>query len=282
MKTIFPTAILWLLAASVLAAETNAVKNSRTGPFILGAEISWAPEDEADGEIDAIIDSFAVQHTSVDSVSAGREADAQFKKVIRELEHDLAGTLGYALTITWDWAAVRKGQNWAATHDALRSWIVSGEPRKFADGRHSDVEVPGVPFTLDIHRRGLDWFDGVRFARYDPKDGTLGPRLMDQLTGRHEKLPVLARYRADGKTTVLLLESRDIALMDPVLMVQALETAFPAPPPDLDQIWFMHYRAPGTVNVHDLRSGEIWLFDLKKHVIELHNPYGPSLHWPAK
>ena len=104
----------------------------------------------------------------------------------------------------------------------------------------------------------------------------------DQLTGRHEKLPVLARYRADGKTTVLLLESRDIALMDPVLMVQALETAFPAPPPDLDQIWFMHYRAPGTVNVHDLRSGEIWLFDLKKHVIELHNPYGPSLHWPAK
>jgi arabinogalactan endo-1,4-beta-galactosidase len=31
------------------AAETNAVKNSRTGPFILGAEVSWVPEDEADG-----------------------------------------------------------------------------------------------------------------------------------------------------------------------------------------------------------------------------------------
>jgi arabinogalactan endo-1,4-beta-galactosidase len=49
MKKIFPAAILWLLAASVLAAETNVVKNSRTGPFILGAEVSWTPEDEADG-----------------------------------------------------------------------------------------------------------------------------------------------------------------------------------------------------------------------------------------
>ena len=178
----------------------------RTTGRSAGGVDRW-PEDEADGEIDAIIGSFAVQHTSVDSVSGGREADAQFKKVIRELEHDLAGTLGYALLITWHWSAVRKGQNWDATHDALRYWIVLGEPRKLADGRHANVEVPGVPFTLDIHKGGLDKFDGVRFARYDPRDGTLGKRLMDQLTGRHKKLPALARYRADGKTTVLLLES---------------------------------------------------------------------------
>ena len=43
------TAILFLLAAPLLASETNVLKNSRTGPFILGAEVSWVPEDEADG-----------------------------------------------------------------------------------------------------------------------------------------------------------------------------------------------------------------------------------------
>ena len=43
------TAILFLLIAPVLASETNALKNSRTGPFILGADVSWVPEDEADG-----------------------------------------------------------------------------------------------------------------------------------------------------------------------------------------------------------------------------------------
>ena len=42
-------AILFLLAASVFATETNTNKNSRTGPFILGADISWVPEDESDG-----------------------------------------------------------------------------------------------------------------------------------------------------------------------------------------------------------------------------------------
>ena len=31
------------------AADATTNRNSRTGPFILGAEVSWAPEDEADG-----------------------------------------------------------------------------------------------------------------------------------------------------------------------------------------------------------------------------------------
>jgi len=42
-------AILLSLALPAFAADTNTLKNSRTGPFILGAEVSWAPEDEADG-----------------------------------------------------------------------------------------------------------------------------------------------------------------------------------------------------------------------------------------
>lgn len=50
VNTALPTLLLTLfLAARTTAAETNAVKNSRTGPFIFGADISWVPEDEADG-----------------------------------------------------------------------------------------------------------------------------------------------------------------------------------------------------------------------------------------
>src|SRR5215472_13049419 len=45
----FLPAVILLFAASVFAADTNIVRNSRTGPFILGADISWVPEDEADG-----------------------------------------------------------------------------------------------------------------------------------------------------------------------------------------------------------------------------------------
>jgi arabinogalactan endo-1,4-beta-galactosidase len=39
--------VLWSLCTQ--AAGTISTNNSRTGPFILGAEVSWAPEDEADG-----------------------------------------------------------------------------------------------------------------------------------------------------------------------------------------------------------------------------------------
>ena len=46
---IFSAAVLFFAATTIFAADQNAPKNSRTGPFILGAEVSWAPEDEADG-----------------------------------------------------------------------------------------------------------------------------------------------------------------------------------------------------------------------------------------
>src|ERR1019366_4216002 len=42
------SALLLAAASPLFAADTNILKNSRTGPFILGAEVSWAPEDEAD------------------------------------------------------------------------------------------------------------------------------------------------------------------------------------------------------------------------------------------
>jgi len=42
-------ALLLAAAATLSAAGTTVVKNSRIGPFILGAEVSWVPEDEADG-----------------------------------------------------------------------------------------------------------------------------------------------------------------------------------------------------------------------------------------
>jgi len=51
MQKSFAFAALLVVAAmsNVIAAGTPQKISARTGPFILGAEISWAPEDEADG-----------------------------------------------------------------------------------------------------------------------------------------------------------------------------------------------------------------------------------------
>jgi hypothetical protein len=236
------------------------------------------PEDEADGEIDAIVGPYAIQHTSVDTLPDGRLADARFKQVVGALEEELAGNLGFPLAISWNWAAVQKGQQWPAICAALRGWILK-EARNLADGYHHVTNLPGVPFALDAWKAGPIKFDGVRFARYDPKDATFTVRLHDQLAGRHDKLTVLGRHQADGKITVLLLESADVALMNSVMMVEALEAVFPTRPEAVDQVWFMHYVAPATVNVHDLRSGGIWVFDQGAGNVSLHNPHGPQLRW---
>jgi hypothetical protein len=241
---------------------------------------SW-PEDEAHGEIDAIIGPYAVQHTSVDALPQGREADDRFKKVIGDLEQNLAGQLGFPLLISWDWDAIQKGQRWDETGNALGNWIVSDDARNLPDGRHQITGVPGIHFGFNVTKAQGLRFDGVRFARHDPRDSTFNTRLRDQLAGRHKKLAVLRRHRDEGKSTLLLLESGDIALMNAGMIIAALEAAFPTCPAEVDELWFMHYVAPRTVNVHDLRSGGISIYDVGQTTVSLYNPQGPRLAWPT-
>jgi hypothetical protein len=146
------------------------------------------PEDEAHGEIDAIVGSYAIQHTSVDALPRGREASARFDKVIGDLEGEFAGKLGFPLLIAWDWAAVQKGQQWGAIRDALRAWIASDEARNLPNGRHQITGAAGIPFRFDATKPARFGLDGVRFSRNDPKDTTFNERLHDQLAGRHKKL----------------------------------------------------------------------------------------------
>jgi arabinogalactan endo-1,4-beta-galactosidase len=49
MKTTLAALFVAVCLQAVAGDESVTNKNSRTGPFILGADISWVPEDEADG-----------------------------------------------------------------------------------------------------------------------------------------------------------------------------------------------------------------------------------------
>lgn len=61
-------------------------------------------------------------------------------------------------------------------------------------------------------------------------------RLREQLDRKTGKL---SRYKDEGKTTILLVESGDIALMDDSIMWDSLRQAYPSGLPcGVDQIWF--------------------------------------------
>jgi hypothetical protein len=62
---------------------------------------------------------------------------------------------------------------------------------------------------------------------------------------------MLGRYRTEGKTTLLLLESAGV-LMDAVKIVEALKAAYDTRSAEVDEVWFLHCVAGETVNVHNL------------------------------
>jgi hypothetical protein len=230
------------------------------------------PEDRAQGEIDAIIGPYALQHTSVDTLPDGRRRGNWFRQVIGTLEDEFRGRLGFYLSIVFDWSCIQKGQNWGDTNQALRRWIVR-DAVVLADGRHKISSAQGIPFAFHVSKGGPLKLDGVYFARWDPKDQTLSERLRDQLVGRHDKLTVLAKYRSQGKKTLLLLESSDVALMSDGTMGEAFLCAFPEWPSELDELWFVHHMAPPTMNIHDLRRGQTWLFDPSQRRLLVTNEY---------
>lgn len=239
----------------------------------------WPEDGGTQNEIDGIVGPYAIQHTSLDALPYGREANHQFKQVIGDLEAELTGKLGFPLVIWWGWAAIKKGQKYPKVGAALRRWIVEDAPN-LSKGFHLIDDAPEVPFAFQVYKDGAITYDGVRFVRIDPNDTTFGMRLRDQVSGaRHDKLTVLRRYQLDGYKGLLLLESADIALISGQMIIDGLEAAFPTRPPEIDEAWFMHHVAASTANVHDLRSGEVWIYDFTANFVSEHNSHGPLLCW---
>lgn len=55
---------------------------------------------------------------------------------------------------------------------------------------------------------------------------------------KSRKVKKLRRYKAEGYTTVLLLESQDQSLMNQHKMLEAVREGIGAMPDGLDQLWF--------------------------------------------
>jgi hypothetical protein len=254
-------------------ADRAAIRNFAKFLEAIGQPVAgvdeW-PEDHKQGEIDAILGPFAVQHTSIDALPDGRRRGHQFQHVIGSIEDEFSGRLGFYLSIVLDWDAIKTGQDWKLANQGLRSWILR-EAADMPDGNRRIASVPGVPFAFDIVKGGSVNADGVFFSRWDPRDETLNRRLRDQVIGRHDKLSVLARHRDRGKRTLLLLESGDVALMSDGAIAQAFLEVFPQWPSKLDELWLMHHVAPPSINVHDLRLGRTWIFDPSQQRVLLSN-----------
>ena len=176
-----------------------------------GLQVDRRPDEEnrESPDIDAIAGAFAIEHTSIDTLQNQRRDADWFMRAVGGLEEELPTGPQFRLNVTIEYDAVAKGQNWDAVRTSLKTWITNEAPA-FPDGPQILDNLPGVPFRLHI-TKSSERHPGVFFARWKPDDDSLADRIRDTFNRKAAKL---ARYHAEGKTTILLVENDDIALMN--------------------------------------------------------------------
>ena len=206
-------------------------------------------ENSATPDIDAIAGAFAIEHTSVDTLPAQRQNTDGFMQAAGRLEDEFP-LLRYRLNITLKYDAVVRGQNRGAVREALKAWITSQSPA-LSDGTHLITGIAGIPFDMTV--RKATWRSpGVIFSRQVPQDYALHDRLKKLLDRKAQKL---APYQAGGKTTILLVESEDIALMNDAVMLEAIRTAYPTHlPQGVGQLWYADTSLPSDIEFFDFTA----------------------------
>ena len=206
-------------------------------------------ENRDSSDIDAVAGPFAIEHTSMDTLPNQRRDADWYTRATGNLEQDLSSMPPFRLNICLEYDAVSKGQDWFAIRAALMSWI-NNDAYVLSDGWHVINDVEGVPFRLHVHKAS-DRRPGVFFARFEPNDETLVDRVRTALERKAAKLfKYWHKY-----TTVLLVESEDIALMNEGKMLGAIQEAFPkALPSGVDEVWYVDTSIPSDVQFRNFTS----------------------------
>ena len=161
-------------------------------------------------------------------------------RVVGGLREEFQDRIGFRLSIRLAWDAVQVGQDWDAVTDGFRRWI-SDDAASLPDGRHKLASARDIPFPFTVHKQ-TDRPPGVYFGRIAPEDNALPERVRARINDKADKL---RPYKVEGYTTVLLLESGDIALMSEGLLVRAIASAYPQGcPSHLDQLWYVDTSVP--------------------------------------
>ena len=231
--------------------------------------VSSYPDEanRASKDIDAIAEeeghpTLAIEHTKILTLKDQKRESAWFMKAFGSLEAEFANALPRSVSLVFPYKSVVLGQRWKEIRDAIRRWLVSAIP-SLPVGR-SDPVIPGVPFKLTVWCRQEG--RSLLLSRWEPvveSRDSLKVQIGKQLSHKYE---TLGWYRASGATSILLLESDDIALVNWASLYRAfLFATEDTPRPDLDQVWMA---------CTHLNDCEVCCFAGPEELMECANPPG--------
>ena len=210
-------------------------------------------DNRTEPEIDAVAGRFAIEHTSIDSVMDQRRRDHEFLQVVRGLDQVIQDSVDGGLTVTLEFDAIETGMDWNSIRDDLQKLIEDQVPC-LEDGNH-EITLPTstpVEFPIVLHVRKGSSPAIVGFSRFEPEDDTLTARVRSLLDRKATKLK---KYQGPSTTTVLLVESDDIALMNELKMLGAVQDAYPdGVPHGVDEIWFADTSITVKPQFHDFTT----------------------------
>jgi hypothetical protein len=128
---------------------------------------------------------------------------------------------------------VQVGSDWQSSLIILAHWALLTSPN-LPDGPH-EIPIPNTGLGCTAFK------DSTRPAkivlyRPAPNDDTLPDRVGEQIARKMKKI---SACKADGHTTVLILETQDVALMNQYKMLEAVRTSIGGiMPKGLDQLWY--------------------------------------------
>jgi len=171
---------------------------------------------------------FAVEHTRIESFSNQIAEGKLFAQLLGPLEAELAGKLPGAFFLIVDVAAARApGTQHAQIRRVLSEWILAkgaaldSEEQSGPDGNCDISETPpGVPFEVTLHRDAD--YDSRLFIMQN-LSGDLERLQRDRIrTALARKCPKLLQATKEGRVSVLILESDDVALANRRAITKAI------------------------------------------------------------
>ena len=206
-------------------------------------------ENRKTPDIDALAGPFAIEHTSIDTLENQRRDGSWFSEIVQPLEKEFnKNHLPFRLHLIFPYEGIKAGQDWDAIRDSLRNWVTDTAPT-LPDGPDT-IAILGIPFEVLIAKES-DRPPGLFFVRFTPSDDDLSERIRILLARKSQKLKA---YQEAGKTTILLVESSDIALMNVHKLAEAVQEAFPDALPDgVDELWHADTSVPAALEFWDLR-----------------------------
>ncbi|MDZ7723245.1 MAG: hypothetical protein U5R06_10680 [candidate division KSB1 bacterium] len=195
------------------------------------------PEDNNrnEKEIDAIAGLLAIEHTSIDTITNQRLDSSRFMKAIGDLEDELKTEFPYYLRLVIPYDAIKKGQNWKKIKNTMRNWLLEKTPGLQYGREYNRIDIKELPFIFWI-KKDKNRHHGLFICRNVPEDKSLSKRIKKLLDRKVDKL---LKYNSDGYTTILLIESDDIALMNENILIASICESYHGKLPDnVDQIWY--------------------------------------------